>query len=156
MTLNVGETAPDFELPDQSGTPRRLSELLVDGPVVVFFYPAADTPGCTKQSCHFRNLSAEFAAVGAQRVGISRDPVETQAAFALKHRLDYPLLADVDGSVAASFGVKRGLLGKLAPVKRTTFVIGTDRVVRKVVASELDMNVHADQALAELSGSSRQ
>lgn len=154
MTLKAGDTAPDFELPDQHGTPRRLSDLLTAGPVVVFFYPAADTPGCTKQSCHFRDLSAEFAAVGAQRIGISRDAVQVQADFAERYRLDYPLLADVDGEVAAGFGVKRGLLGRIAPVKRSTFVIGTDRVVRKVVVSELDMNVHADEALAELSRSS--
>jgi len=149
-TLRQGGTAPDFELPDQHGTPRRLSDLLADGPVTLFFYPAADTPGCTKESCHFRDLSAEFAAVGAQRVGVSRDSVEAQRAFADKHRLDYPLLSDRDGSVAEAYGVKRGLLGRIAPVRRTTFVIGTDRVVRLVVASELDMSAHADRALAEL------
>jgi peroxiredoxin Q/BCP len=149
-TIAAGTAAPDFTLPDQTGTPRRLADLLADGPVVLFFYPAADTPGCTKESCHFRDLSAEFAAAGAQRVGISRDSVEAQRAFAERHRLDYPLLADVDGEVAAAYGVRRGLLGRLAPVKRATFVIDPDRSVRAVIASELDMTVHADRALAEL------
>ena len=152
MTLRAGDTAPDFELPDQHGAPRRLGVLLQEGPVVLFFYPAAQTPGCTKQSCHFRDLAAEFAAVGAQRVGISRDAVDVQRGFAERYGFDYPLLADVDGEVAAAYGVKRGLLGKVASVKRTTFVIGTDRTVRRVIASELDMNAHADRALAELRG----
>lgn len=151
MTLRAGDTAPDFELPDQEGTPTRLSTLLEEGPVVLFFYPAANTPGCTKQSCRFRDLAAEFAAVGAQRVGISRDAVGVQQGFAERYGFDYPLLADVDGAVAEAYGVKRGLLGRVSPVKRTTFVIGTDRTVQRAIASELDMNTHADGALAELS-----
>jgi peroxiredoxin Q/BCP len=150
MPLASGSPAPDFELLDQHGEPRRLSELIKSGPVVLFFYPAADTPGCTKQACHFRNLDAEFTALGAQRVGISRDSVDSQKAFAEKYRLGYPLLADPKGEVAEAYGVKRGLLGALAPVKRTTFVIGADQVVRNAIASELNMNVHADQALETL------
>jgi len=150
MSLVPGTPAPDFELLDQHGEPRRLSELIKTGPVVLFFYPAADTPGCTKQACHFRNLDAEFTALGAQRVGISRDTVASQKAFAEKHRLGYPLLADPKGEVAAAYGVKRGLLGALAPIRRATFVIGADQVVRDVVSSELNMNIHADQALETL------
>ncbi|BBY53685.1 putative peroxiredoxin [Mycolicibacillus koreensis] len=142
----------DFELPDQTGTPRRLSALLADGPVVLFFYPAAMTPGCTKEACHFRNLTDEFAAVGAQRVGISADPVAKQAKFAEKYTFDYPLLSDTDGAVAAEFGVKRGLLGKLLPVKRTTFVIDTDQRVLEVISSEFSMETHADKALEVLRG----
>ena len=98
---------PDFELPDQDGTPRTLAGLLADGPVVLFFYPAAMTAGCTKESCHFRDLAAEFAELGAQRVGISTDAVAKQKEFADKHGFDYPLLSDVDGTVARIFGVKR-------------------------------------------------
>ena len=146
-TIAEGSTAPDFELPDQDGKPVRLSELLLDGPVVLFFYPAAMTPGCTKESCHFRDLAAEFAAVGAHRVGISTDPVERQRQFADAHRFDYPLLSDESGDVARAYGVKRRMI---TPVKRATFVIGTDRTVRKVLASELNMNVHADAALEAL------
>ena len=146
-TLAAGSAAPDFELPDQDGKPVRLTELLLDGPVVLFFYPAALTPGCTKESCHFRDLAAEFSAVGAQRVGISTDPVPKQRRFADQHGLDYPLLSDRDGAVAQAYGVRRRLL---TPVKRATFVIDTDRTVLKVLASELNMNVHADEALAVL------
>ncbi|HEY1466402.1 MAG TPA: peroxiredoxin, partial [Acidimicrobiales bacterium] len=122
--MDKGDAVADFELPDQTGTPRRLSELLQDGPVVLFFYPAAMTYGCTKESCHFRDLKAEFEAVGAQRVGISADTVEKQKQFADKHEFDYPLLSDSDSSVADQFGIKRSvtILGKN---KRATFVIGT-------------------------------
>lgn len=127
-----------------------MSALLADGPVVLFFYPAAMTPGCTKEACHFRDLAAEFAAVGAVRVGISTDAVDKQARFADTQRFDYPLLSDADGAVAQRFGVKRGLLGKLMPVKRTTFVIDTDRTVLEVISSELNMETHADKALTVL------
>ncbi len=145
-----GDVVADFALPDQTGTERRLSDFLGHGPVVLFFYPAAMTPGCTKEACHFRDLAAEFAAVGAQRVGISTDPVDKQAQFADKQKFDYPLLSDADGTVAMSFGVKRGLLGKLMPVKRTTFVIDTDRRLLDVIASEVSMDTHADKALQVL------
>ncbi len=153
--MKPGDEVADFELPDQDGRPRRLSTLLEDGPVVLFFYPAAMTSGCTKESCHFRDLAAEFAAVGAQRVGISADAVEKQKQFADLNGFDYPLLADVDGTVANSFGVTRGgLLGKLGPVKRWTFVIGTDRKVIKALHSEFNFEMHADQALAAVTASS--
>jgi peroxiredoxin Q/BCP len=152
--MKPGDTVADFELPDQTGAPRTLSGLLADGPVVLFFYPAAMTPGCTKEACHFRDSASEFAAVRAQRVGISVDPVAKQATFADQQGFDYPLLSDTDGAVAAAFGVKRGLLGKLLPVKRTTFVIDTDRRVLDVIASEFSMDTHADKALATLRGRS--
>ncbi len=148
--MKPGDTVADFELPDQSGKPRKLSDLLSTGPVVLFFYPAAMTAGCTKEACHFRDLAAEFAAVGANRVGISTDPVKKQAKFADMQNFDYPLLSDSDGTVATQFGVKRGLLGKLMPVKRTTFVIDTDRRVLDVIASEFSMDSHADKALDTL------
>lgn len=148
--MKRGDTVADFELPDQTGTPRKLSELLSGGPVVLFFYPAAMTPGCTKEACHFRDLASEFAAAGANRVGISADAVQKQAEFADMQKFDYPLLSDTDGRVATQFGVKRGLLGKLMPVKRTTFVIDTDRVVLEVISSEFNMDRHADKALATL------
>lgn len=148
--MKKGDRVAEFELPDQTGTVRSLSELLADGPIVLFFYPAAMTPGCTKEACHFRDLAAEFAAVGAKRVGISTDAVDKQARFADKERFDYPLLSDADGAVATQFGVKRGLLGKFMPVKRTTFVIDTDRTILAVIASEISMDSHADRALEVL------
>ncbi len=145
--IQTGETVPDFTLTDQSGTPTSLESLLASGPVVLFFYPKAMTTGCTKESCHFRDLAAEFAELGAQRVGISADRVDKQAAFDAKHSLGYPLLSDPDRAVARIFGVKRP-----GPImnKRATFVIGTDRRVLAAISSETNMDVHADQALDAL------
>ncbi|MFF7314309.1 redoxin domain-containing protein [Streptomyces sp. NPDC008137] len=146
--IETGDKVEDFELPDETGTVRTLSGLLAEGPVVLFFYPAALTPGCTAQACHFRDLAAEFAAVGAHPVGISGDTVERQQEFAGQHSLGMPLLSDADGTVRERFGVKRGF--SLAPTKRTTFVIAQDHTVLDVVRSELRMNAHADRALAAL------
>ena len=148
--IKPGDRAPEFELPDQTRSVRSLSSLLADGPIVLFFYPAAMTPGCTKEACHFRDLASEFSALGASRVGISTDGVDKQARFADSQRFDYPLLSDADGRVAESFGVKRGLLGKFLPVKRTTFVIDSDRTVLDVISSEVNMDTHADKALEVL------
>jgi peroxiredoxin Q/BCP len=168
----AGDKAPNFTLYDHTGRPRTLSALLADGPVVLFFFPLASSPICTAQACHFRDLSNEFATVGAQRVGISTDTVDRQAHFAQQRSFDYPLLSDADGVVSELFGVRRGRLGtlrnsvasrqavrngrhtrrrgllaRLMPVRRTTFVIDTDRTVLKVVSNEVRASVHADQTL---------
>ncbi|MDT5329164.1 MAG: hypothetical protein QOF31_461 [Mycobacterium sp.] len=168
----AGEKAPDFTLYDHTGRPRTLSALLSEGPVVLFFFPLASSPICTAQACHFRDLSNEFATVGAHRVGISTDTVDKQAHFAQQRSFDYPLLSDADGVVSELFGVRRGRLAKLhksvvarkatrrrrhtrrrgllarvLPVRRTTFVIDTDRTILKVVSSELRASAHADQTL---------
>jgi thioredoxin-dependent peroxiredoxin len=143
--MKVGDVVQDFELPDERGVTRSLAEFLRHGPVVLFFYPAAFTPLCTIEACHFRDVAGEFAALGAQAVGVSADLVERQAAFAQAHSLGFPLLADPAGRVRAQFGVRRGLA--LAPTKRVTFVVDTDRRVAGVVRSEIRMNSHADRAL---------
>jgi thioredoxin-dependent peroxiredoxin len=143
--MKPGDVIDDFELPDQNGTPQRLSELLKNGPVVLFFYPAAMTYGCTKESCHFRDLKAEFAAAGGQRVGISADKVEKQKQFSDKHSFDYPLLSDPEFAVASKLGVKRSI--SLLGNRRTTFVIDTDRTLLAEIHSEVSMSKHADQAL---------
>lgn len=147
MTLAPGDQAPDFELQDQTGTKRKLADLLANGPVVLFWYPAAMTTGCTKEACHFRDIAAEFEAVGAQRVGISADAVDKQKQFDDKHDLGYPLLSDEDKSVAKAYGVTRRLI---PGNKRATFVIGTDGKLVDVISSELNMDVHADKALEAL------
>jgi thioredoxin-dependent peroxiredoxin len=168
----AGDRVPDFTLYDHTGRARTLSVLLADGPVVLFFFPIASSPICTAQACHFRDLSNEFAALGAQRVGISTDTVDKQAHFAQQRAFDYPLLSDAGGAVSEQFGVRRGsliklggkmagrrgdrhgrhtrrrgLLARLLPVRRSTFVIDADRTVLKVVSNELRASVHADQAL---------
>ena len=145
--LKTGDAAPDFSLLNQKGEKVTLSDLLKSGPVVLFFYPKAMTTGCTKESCHFRDLAGEFADLHAQRVGISADTVDKQAAFDSKHTLGYPLPSDPDRAVAAGFGVKRP-----GPImnKRATFVIGTDNRILAAIGSELNMDIHADEALKVL------
>lgn len=106
------------------------------------------TSGCTAESCHFRDLGAEFAAAGAQRIGISVDPVDKQKQFADANSFDYPLLSDQDGSVARLYGVKRRF--GPTPVKRATFVIGADGIIAEVISSEIRMAVHVDRALTAL------
>lgn len=168
----VGDRAPDFTLYDHAGRAQTLSTLLKHGPVALFFFPLASSPICTAQACYFRDLRDEFARVGAQRVGISTDPVGRQAHFARQRSFDYPLLSDEDGMVSELFGVRRGrlaslrttvtipgrnrggrhfrrrgLLARVLPVRRTTFVIDIDRTILAIIANEVRASVHADHAL---------
>ncbi|MGH7666548.1 MAG: peroxiredoxin [Candidatus Dormibacteria bacterium] len=143
--MGPGDRVGDFELRDQHGALRRLSEFLAQGPAVIYFYPAAMTRGCTAENCHFRDLGRDFAELGAQVIGISTDSVERQLEFQQKNSLTVPLLSDPGGQVARQFGVRRSF-GPI-PVKRWTFVVGGDRRVLAVIKSETRMGVHADRAL---------
>lgn len=145
--MREGDIVEDFDALDQHGNTVKLSELVADGPVVLFFYPKAMTAGCTAEACHFRNLDAEFRKVGARAVGISADSIEDQAEFDRRNDLGLTLLSDPDKSIAKMFDAKRpGPFG----IKRSTFVIGPGRKVIKVIASELNMELHADEALSAL------
>ncbi len=146
--MGPGDVAPDFSLPDENGVERSLAEFLATGPVVLFFYPAAMTPGCTAESCHFRDLSAEFGALGASRVGVSHDDAATQKRFSDRHGFDFPLLADTDATVACRYGVHRSV--RALPTRRWTFVIDRDGRIAEVIKSETRMAAHADRALAAL------
>ena len=148
MSVDKGDRVAEFELPDEAGAPQRLSKFLALGPVVLFFYPAAMSRGCTAESRHFRDLAAEFSAFGAQPIGISTDGVAKQQEFSERYSLGYPLLSDRDGAVAAQFGVKRRF-GPI-PVKRWTFVIDGDGRVLEVIKSETRMTHHANRALEVL------
>ena len=97
--IEPGETAPDFTLPNQDGEPVTLSSLR-GGPVVLYFYPKADTPGCTTQACGIRDHSADYDAAGATVLGVSPDPVEAVRRFHAKQGLNFTLLADSDHAVA--------------------------------------------------------
>ena len=145
--MELGAHIEDFELPDQDGKARSLYRLLEAGRVVLFFYPAALSYGCTKESCHFRDLAGDFAALGAQRVGISPDSMQRQREFADRHGLDYPLLADTGGEIARRFGVRRSFGLK---TKRRTFVIERDATLLASITSELSMTHHSDRALEVL------
>ena len=145
--MSTGRTVDDFELTDETGTPRRLSALLADGPVVLFFYPMASSGGCTKEACHFRDLAGEFAEMGARAVGISSDDVAAQEKFASAHSLGYPLLSDKGNTVAKSLGAYRRFLPGGLHTRRVTYVIDRDRSVIGEVSSEMQFDRHADEAL---------
>ncbi len=143
----TADTIPDMTVDLDDGRAVPLSQLVDGDYLVVFFYPKAFTGGCTAQACHFRDLGAEFAAVNAARVGVSRDGQDTQARFSAEHRFDFPLIADPDGAVAKAFGAKRP--GPI-PSKRQTVVLDGGLTVLHRIASETNMDVHADDALAFL------
>jgi thioredoxin-dependent peroxiredoxin len=136
-----GTAAPDFSLPDQTGTVRTLADFSGRW-LVLYFYPRDDTPGCTKQACAFRDDIAALRAAGAQVVGVSVDGVESHAAFARKHGLPFPLLADTEGDVAAAYGSLRKL-GPLRMARRHTFVIDPQG---RIAARFLDIDPEANVA----------
>lgn len=145
--MKPGDPISDFSLQDETGTERTLSELAANGPVVLFFYPMASSGGCTQEACHFRDLAAEFAALGAQPVGISSDSVAKQSTFASAHSLGYPLLSDKGNEVAKELGAYRSWLPGGLHTRRMTYVIDTDRRLVESFGSEMAFNDHADQAL---------
>lgn len=142
--MQEGDQAPDFELPDQDGNPVRLSSLR-GKTVVLYFYPKADTPGCTKQACGIRDRQAEYDAAGAVVLGVSPDEPADLRKFADKHGLPFTLLADAGHEVAEAYGVwvEKSMYGRRYwGNERTTFVIGPDgtirRIFRKVKPAEHD------------------
>ena len=144
MTLNPGDTAPDFTLPDQDGNSVSLSSFRGKN-VVLYFYPKADTPGCTTQACGVRDHKADYAAADAVVLGVSPDAPKKIAKFVDKYDLGFTLLGDEDHSVAEAYGVwiKKSMYGReYMGNERTTFVIGPDgtieQVLRKVKPGEHD------------------
>jgi peroxiredoxin Q/BCP len=153
MAIEPGTPAPDFTLPDQHGEPVTLSALR-GKPVVLYFYPKADTPGCTTQACGVRDHRADYTERGAVVLGVSPDPVKPIAKFAQKYDLDFTLLSDEDHAVAEAYGVwvQKSMYGKTYfGNERTTFVIDPEgavkAVLRKVKPAEHDAQVLA--ALAD-------
>ncbi|TMK56328.1 MAG: thioredoxin-dependent thiol peroxidase [Actinobacteria bacterium] len=132
--LDPGKKAPDFELPDQNGNLIKLSDVL-DRALVLFFYPRANTSGCTTQACGVRDRKADYAAAGATVIGISPDEVKDIDKFAGKHDLDFTLLADADHAVAEKYGtwVEKSMYGrKYMGVARATFIIDPKGKIAKV------------------------
>jgi peroxiredoxin Q/BCP len=140
--------APDFTLPDQTGTPVRLQDLVGQKTVVLYFYPKDDTPGCTIEARAFRDSYEEFSAQGAQVVGVSSDSVRSHRRFAQRHTLPFLLLSDADGAVRRLYGVEK-TLGLLPG--RVTYVIDQTGVVRHVYSSQLRATRHPREALMVLS-----
>jgi peroxiredoxin Q/BCP len=145
-TAQLGEVAPDFTLPDANGSDLTLSTLRGSW-VVVYFYPKDDTPGCTAESCAFRDSHEAFTDAGAVVIGISSDSVESHRAFADRHNLPFTLLADTDSAVRKSWGVGK-TLGILPG--RVTYVIDPEGVVRKVFSSQFRATAHIAEALAAI------
>jgi len=149
--MKVGQTIENFTAEDQFSNTVELDALLKEGPVVLFFYPRAMTPLCTKQSCHFRDLKNDFAAAQSHVIGVSGDQASDQKKFDSINNLGIPLITDTDHKLAKQFGVKRfGPLG----VKRSTFVISQTSKLLGSYFSEIKAHEHADWALELLKNNS--
>ena len=153
MALGPGDLAPDFTLPDQEGNAVSLSGLR-GKTVVLYFYPKADTPGCTTQACGVRDHRPDYESANAIVLGVSPDPVKKVAKFDQKYSLGFPLLADEDHSVAESYGVwvQKSMYGRTyMGNERTTFVIGPDGTIRDVFRN-VKPDGHDDLVLGALAG----
>ena len=139
--LEKGAMAPEFDLPDQDGRRHTLKSLLADGPVVLYFYPADFTPGCTKEACSFRDLQQELLRAKLRIVGVSPQDVESHRRFADRYHLNFLLLADPDKSVIKAYDLD-GPLG--FGVRRGTYLIGRDGRVRDSVLADLRIGAHED------------
>ena len=142
--LAVGKPAPDFTAKDQDGKELTLSALK-GKPVVVYFYPKDETPGCTKEACAFRDAWKDLEKKGVVLIGVSTDSAESHKAFAKHHELPFHLVSDESGTIAKSFGVpnRAGFLG------RQSFVIGPDGNVKKIYR-DVDVTKHAGEVLADV------
>ena len=139
--LEKGAMAPEFDLPDQDGRRHTLKSLLADGPVVLYFYPADFTPGCTKEACSFRDLHQELLRAKLRIVGVSPQDVDSHRRFADKHQLNFTLLADPDKTVVKAYDLD-GPLG--LSVRRGTYLIGRDGRIRDSVLADLRIGAHED------------
>ena len=150
--IAVGQRAPVFSLDATGGRQISLDQFQGKQAVVLYFYPKDDTPGCTTEACAFRDLSGRFAEVGATILGVSPDTVASHEAFAAKHTLPFPLLADPDHAVASAYGSygEKTLYGKQSMgIIRSTFVIDREGIVRKIYP-QVKVEDHAEVVLAFL------
>jgi peroxiredoxin Q/BCP len=143
--IGAGDVAPDFELLSQKGEKVRLSAFRGSKPVVLFFYPRANSAGCTAEVCAFRDSYEVFTDAGAEVIGISSDAVSAQEHFAGKHSLPFLLVSDEGGQVREAYGVPNSM-GKLLP-GRATYVIDKEGVVRHVFNSQMNINGHVKTAV---------
>jgi peroxiredoxin Q/BCP len=146
--LKNGTKAPEFKLADQDGKPHTLKSLLAGGPLILYFYPADFTPGCTKEACSFRDLQTDLVRANLRVVGISPQSAESHKRFAEKHGLNFPLLADPDKVAVKAYDLE-GPLG--FGVRRGTYLIGTDGAILDGVLADLRIGAHEEfvrQAIA--------
>lgn len=152
MTIQAGQPAPDFTLPDETGAPRRLSDLR-GKPVVLYFYPKDDTPGCTKEACNFRDDYSAYQQAGVEIFGVSPDSPESHAKFKAKFHLPFHLLADPERQVIemyGAWGLKKSMGREYEGVLRTTYLIGADGKISKIFENVRPAD-HSAEILAELS-----
>ncbi|MBW4679019.1 MAG: thioredoxin-dependent thiol peroxidase [Microcoleus vaginatus WJT46-NPBG5] len=151
MTLEPGDIAPDFSVPDADGNAIRLADLRGKR-VVLYFYPRDNTPGCTKEACGFKDAYCNYQAQDVMVLGISTDDAKSHTKFAQKFQLPFPLLCDLDAKVATayeSYGLKKFMGKEFMGVHRTTFVIGADGRIEKIYR-KVKPESHAAQILADL------
>lgn len=146
--LKEGSKAPDFTLPSSEAGEVSLQSL--NGkPVVLYFYPKDDTPGCTKEACDFRDLRKKFQAAGAEIYGVSFDSINSHKKFITKYKLPFPLLSDEDKSIAKKYGVykQKSFMGRsYMGIERTTFVIGPDQKIKKIFP-KVKVEGHVEEVL---------
>lgn len=142
--IKVGDRVPDFSLPSQTGTTVNISDLIGKKSLVIYFYPKDDTPGCTAESCAFRDSHEVFTDAGAEVIGISADSPQSHQQFAQKYNLPFTLLSDTDNRVRKLFGVPSTLF--VLP-GRVTYVIDKEGIVRHIFDSMLDFKAHVTESL---------
>jgi thioredoxin-dependent peroxiredoxin len=153
MTLQVGDVAPDFSLPDADGNLVKLSDF-AGKRVVLYFYPRDNTPGCTDEACAFRDDYAAYQSKDVVILGVSTDDAKSHTKFATKHNLPFPLLVDEDGKMSAtydSYGLKKMYGKEYMGISRNTFVIGPDGKIEKIYL-KAKPKTHSQEILADLAG----
>lgn len=148
MPIKVGDTAPDFTLTSQSGASVSLNNFRGKKSVVLYFYPKDDTPGCTKESCAFRDQYEVFNKAGAEVIGVSSDSPESHQKFAAKYNLPFTLLSDTGNQVRKLYGVPSDFLGLLPG--RVTYIIDKQGIVQHIFNSQFNFNKHVEESLKTL------
>ncbi|MGF1458252.1 MAG: thioredoxin-dependent thiol peroxidase [Leptolyngbyaceae cyanobacterium] len=151
MTLNVGDPAPSFELPDAEGDVVKLTDLQGQW-VVLYFYPRDNTPGCTKEACGFRDIFRDYQDSGVRVLGVSTDDAKSHAKFAKKYDLPFPLLVDAGGAIASeygSYGLKKFMGKEYMGITRSTFIIDPDGNLAKIYR-KVKPEPHAQEVLSDM------
>jgi peroxiredoxin Q/BCP len=143
--VKEGDKIPDFTLPDQFGSPFEISSLVGKKMVVIFFYPRDESPTCTRQACHFRDMYQSFVEAGAEIIGISSQSVKSHLDFASKYNLQYRILSDEGNRVRKLFGVPSDFFGLMPG--RVTYVADLKGTVIYIFSSQLNVEKHVDEAL---------
>jgi peroxiredoxin Q/BCP len=143
--LEVGDKAPDFVRTDENGSPVHLADRFAKNVVVLFFYPADNSAGCTREACAFRDSYEDFQDAGAEVIGVSGGTTEGKQKFIRNNRLPFTLLNDADGAVQEMYGIGKALLGFSS--KRITYVIDRAGIIRHKFESNFNMDAHAKDAL---------